>query len=287
MSSLDAEIESVSATTQELSAGMEEMAASCEEINASSIEIDRAVDSIATRVEDGAVLVEDINKRAYELSDNFMTCLQRATSVFTKVKQSLEAALEDAKDVEKINKLSKAILDITSKTNLLALNASIEAARAGEAGRGFAVVADEIRNLAESSKETINEIQSVTQTVIDSVKNLADNSQKLLTFMSTDVTTDYKTMLETIEQYKKDSSQMDAMVTDFSATSEELAASMQEIVNAIDGITSAAADGANGSSEIAKSTASVVEMSSEVMAQVSNTKESVEALNQLISSFKV
>jgi methyl-accepting chemotaxis protein len=62
---------------------------------------------------------------------------------------------------------------------------------------------------------------------------------------------------------------------------------MQEIVNAIDGITSAAADGANGSSEIAKSTASVVEMSSEVMAQVSNTKESVEALNQLISSFKV
>lgn len=287
MSSLDAEIESVSATTQELSAGMEEMAASCEEINATSTEIDRAVDAIATRAEDGSELVEDINKRAHELSDNFAECRQRATNVFTKVKQSLEVSLEEAKDVVKINSLSKAILEITSKTNLLALNASIEAARAGEAGRGFAVVAEEIRNLAESSKETINEIQSVTQTVIDSVTNLADNSQKLLSFMAKDVTADYNTMLETIEQYKNDSLQMEAMVTEFSATSEELAASMQEIVKAIDGITAASADGASGSSEIAKSTASVVEMSSEVVAQAAISKECVESLAQLISRFRV
>jgi methyl-accepting chemotaxis protein len=287
MTELNAEIQEVSATTQELSAGMEETAAATEEMNATSSEIDRAVESIASRAEDGAASVEEITRRAHELSDNFIASQQRATNVFVKVKESLEKALEESKNVEKINDLSNAILQITSKTNLLALNAAIEAARAGEAGKGFAVVADEIRKLAENSKNTINEIQSVTQIVIESVENLSDSSHKLLSFMSTDVDKDYKTMLSTMEQYKKDSSEVEAMVMDFSATSEELAASMQNMVKAIDEITSAAAEGANGSSEIAKSATVVVDMASDVSRQADISINSAKALQELVAKFKV
>lgn len=287
ISALNSEFESISATTQELSAGMEEMAAASEEMSAGSVEIDRAVDSIALRAEDGASLVDDINKRANDLSDNFMTSMQRTQSEFAKTKEALELALEESRNVEKINKLSRSILEIASKTNLLALNASIEAARAGEAGKSFAVVADEIRNLAENSKNTINEIQYITQIVTESVQHLSESSQMLLTLMSTDVVNDYQSMLNTVEQYKKDSAEMESMITDFSATSEELAASMQNMVKAINEIAATAAEAAGGSDEIARSTSTVADMSSDVLKHSELSKNSIEALNKLIDKFKI
>lgn len=287
MSILNSEVGKVSETIQELSANMEEMAASSEEMSASSAEIDKAVGSIASRAEDGASLISDINKRAHESGDNFMASMQRATSEFKKAKQSLELALEGSKNVNKIEELSGAILDIASRTNLLALNASIEATRAGEAGKGFAVVADKIRGLAEDSKKAINEIQNVTQIVTESVKNLSESSQKLLTLMSTDVLKDYNSMLATIEQYKKDSSEMDAMITDFSATSQELAASMENMVRAINEISAAAAESAGASGKIAESTNTAADRSDNVEKQVDISRQSAEKLNELVARFRV
>ncbi|WP_321162001.1 methyl-accepting chemotaxis protein [Clostridium sporogenes] len=99
-------------------------------------------------------------------------------------KGKLSKAIEDTKFVDEINKLLETILDITDQTNLLALNAAIEAARAGEAGKGFAVVAEEVRKLAEEFSNTAGQIQKITETVVSSVKELANNSQQLLDFMN-------------------------------------------------------------------------------------------------------
>ena len=94
-------------------------------------------------------------------------------------RKELEKAMEDAKVVDQINVLADSIMGITDQTNLLALNASIEAARAGEAGKGFAVVADEIRNLAEQSKENVENIQGVTDAVKKAVENLKTDAEHL------------------------------------------------------------------------------------------------------------
>lgn len=287
ISGLNEQIEDVSATTEEMSAGMEEMAASAEEMNATSSEIDRAVESIAAKAQDGAAAAESISEKAKTLRENFIASRDSAERIFVGVKEKLEKALAEAKAVEEINVLAEAILQITSQTNLLALNAAIEAARAGEAGRGFAVVADEIRKLAENSSKTVTQIQEITQTVIQSVENLSSSSNELLNFVASDVGRDYNTMLNATEEYNNDAESIAELVADFSATAEELAASMQNMIKAINEITASNSEAAEGTQNIAQKTTVVVEKSNDVLMQANITKESARKLNETVAKFKV
>lgn len=287
MAELNTHIEDVSSTTEELSAGMEETAASTQEMNATSAEIEKAVESIASKANEGSVSAGDISKRAVQLKDTFLASQKKALEIFLNNKNKLETALEESKAVEKISVLSNAIMEITSQTNLLALNAAIEAARAGEAGRGFAVVADEIRKLAEDSKNAVAEIQDITKTVTNSVLNLSTSSSDMLEFMSTDVDGDYKIMLGATEQYSKDAEFIDTLISDFSATSEELLASIQNMVQIINGVTNATNEGAGGTTNIAQKAAVVAERANEVMIQTASTKESADKLIEMVSRFKV
>ena len=123
--------------------------------------------------------------------------------------------MEERKNVDKINELTGNILDIASQTNLLALNASIEAARAGEAGKGFAVVADEIRNLADNSRDTANDIQNISNMVTGAVDALAGNAEKMIQFISEHVMKDYDGFVDVADQYQNDADEMNLILMDF------------------------------------------------------------------------
>ena len=103
---------------------------------------------------------------------------ETTSRMITDIIETLKAAIEESKSVDRVNELTEEILSVSSQTNLLALNASIEAARAGEAEKRFAVVADEIRKLADSTRETANNIQSINALVTQAVNKLANNSQR-------------------------------------------------------------------------------------------------------------
>ena len=287
LQALDDQIENVSATTEELAAGMEETAASSEEMNAMSHEIESAAKSIAERSQDGATEADEIRNRAVKIKKDTDENDRRTRSIHEEINESLTKALEDIKVVDQINVLAKSIMDITGQTNLLALNASIEAARAGEAGKGFAVVADEIRVLAEQSKAAVSHIQEVTGNVTAAVENLANDAERLLEFVGNDVVESLGGFAEMANSYNSDAANVDSLVTDFSASSEQLLASINGVMDAISDVSKTATEGATGTTDIAEKVGNVVQEAEAIKQKAETTYHSAEKLQKNVERFIV
>ncbi len=252
LSNLTGEIATVSSTTQELAGGNDETAASAQEVNAMSGEIELAAKSMADHAQDGSARVEEIHTRASETKKRVTESRRETMAVQGEIRESLSKALENAKVVEQIGVMAESIMSITSQTNLLSLNASIEAARAGEAGKGFAVVANEIRNLAEQSSRTVAHIQEVTDRVQNAVANLAADAERLLEFVGSDITESFDVFEQMADNYSEDANYVDGLVTDFSATSQQLLASVSGVTSSISEVSRAASDGAVSTNDIAE-----------------------------------
>lgn len=280
-------IQNISETTEALAASMEETAASTQEMSASSHEIELAVKTIAQKSQEGSEVASQISDRAESTKAKVIEAKGKTSNIITEVGKKLEKALQDARVVEHIGVLSDSIMDITSQTNLLALNAAIEAARAGEAGKGFSVVADEIRKLAEQSKETILKIQSVTNEVMGTVGNLSESSRSLLDFVSKEVSADYEVFMEVGNRYSEDSQYVDSLMTDFSATTEELLSSIQSMTQVISELAKASNEGARETSENAESAMNIRLQSNEMAELIMKSKQSTLNLEKEVREFSI
>ena len=287
MKELNGNIEDVAATTQELAASMEETAASAEAMTTTSNEIETASRSIAAKSQEAALQVIEISKRAKDTKKELKLSKDQANAIGFEIEGKLKMALDQAKVVAEIGVLTDAIMGITEQTNLLALNASIEAARAGESGKGFAVVANEIRHLADQSKVAVGRIGEVTDKVTEAVSNLSDSSTALLHYVSSDVNSSLLRMLEVADAYKEDASYMDELITEFSATSEELLASIENMIVSVNEVAQASSEGAIGTGDIAEKIANITDKSAEVTEQVEKSRESSVQLKEEISSFRI
>ena len=92
--------------------------------------------------------------------------------------QLLQETIEANNNAKVTDQIVGIIQGISSQTNLLGLNASIEAARAGEYGKGFSVVAKEIRKLSNTSKESIDKIDTIIKDISTSIQSINDNLDK-------------------------------------------------------------------------------------------------------------
>ncbi len=265
---LNSYIEEIAAATEQLSATMQETTAITTDIAGASLEIAGTIQDFAEMAEQGNATSNQIQTSAHDTMVSVSLAQSKAQDVFGKVKVALEKAIEEAKVVDQITMLSKSITQIISQTNLLALNASIEAARAGEAGRGFAVVAEEIRKLAEQSKGNVSQIQSITEEVKEAVLNLTESSTVLLTFVSEDVNRDYVFMQQIAGNYRKDSSIVHGLFSNFSSSSQDMLNSISDLLTNLDHITQATFDSADGISDIAGRATEMMNISSQVVKNI-------------------
>ncbi|MGN9165169.1 methyl-accepting chemotaxis protein [Tissierellaceae bacterium HCP3S3_D8] len=279
--------EDTSATTEELSAGMEETAATTISLDESANEINNAIEEFTEKMEIGAATSNEISTKADELSGQFIEAKDKTMDIYSNTRDEIEETIKSAKEVEKINVLSNAILEISEQTSLLSLNAAIEAARAGEAGRGFAVVAEEIRKLAENSNSTVGEIQSVTQVITQSVSKLVENTSHLIEFLETKVIGDYEMMVDAVNQYKTDGYSLNDIMSGLSATSEELSATINQMSMSMKDIAITVEDSTKATTNIAEKNMNMVEAINNINEIIQRNRQVSERLQQIVSQVKI
>ncbi len=276
----------VSATMEEMSASMEEISATLDTIAGSSRNMSDAVQNMYGLANEGAGLSDEIKAKARNIREEAVESKSNTVTILDNNKKLLEVAIANSRSVDKINELTNEILSISSQTNLLALNASIEAARAGDAGRGFAVVADEIRNLADNSRDTANNIQQISAMVTEAVGELACSANDMLTFIDTTVMSDYDKLVDISNQYQNDAGSIDQMMNTIKAKSEELKETIQEINEGIDGINTAVEESAQGVTMVADNTSQLVEMLGSIKTDAESNRAFSDELSNEVSQFK-
>ena len=275
-----------SATSQEMAANMQETSASVHSIASNTEDIKSGAEAIKSLANDGNSLSREIMARAGELKQTTEQASSKTTGLYESVKQKSESAIEASKAVEKINELTGTIMSISSRTSLLALNASIEAARAGEAGRGFSVVAGEIGNLATQSASTVKGISAIVSEVNDAVHQMSECIEELIGFLETNVLTDYANFSKVSDQYRSDASTFNDSMTRIDESITALSKNISQIAEAINGINSTIDDSANGITNIAGKTTDMAAETTNASGEVADCRDRVEELTQIISVFK-
>ena len=276
-----------SATTQELAAGMEEAAATTVNVNENVQTMRQEAESIAVMAGKGAEQSGEVMERAKNLGNKTEQASKRTMDMYQNVKDKSDKAIEGSKAVNKIDELSNTIMEISSQTGLLALNASIEAARAGEAGKGFAVVATEIGSLADQTSKAIADIGTIVKAVNEAVDNMTDCMKETTEFLEKSVLEDYKEFQEVSVQYQADADAYGDNMNKVKDAIDKLTALTETSAEALDGIKDTVNESATGVTDIAQKTSDMVEKTVDIHDKVTECYGCADELNNIVAKFKL
>ena len=269
-------ITNTSAALEELSASMDNVSTTASHIKEQLNDVRDAVESINDEVASGKERASEIQKEADTIKNEAMQKKENTGARVEALSKTLDESVKESEQVNQIGELTKVILDIASQTNLLALNASIEAARAGEAGKGFAVVAQEISALADNSRQTAGNIQTISENVTQAVKELSNNAIEVVDFINNTVIADYEAFVETGEKYESTAGIMNEILEGFTERADSLDNTMHSMADSILTITDSVEESTQAISLSASN-------STEIVGEIQEIGDAMDNNNQVTS----
>ena len=239
-----------------LGASVHQVRLAASQVNSASQALASATSQQAASLEETSAALEELTGMTRQNADNALSAnklMLRADELMRladeKMSQLVTAMEEITQASQDTKKIIKTIDEIAFQTNLLSLNAAVEAARAGDAGAGFAVVADEVRSLsqrsAEAARNTTGMIETSVQRINEGGTMMQETSIAYTEVQST--ISQVKHLIAEISEASKEQAigldsishavhQMDLVVQNNAASSEETAASSNETARETDNI---------------------------------------------------
>lgn len=247
--------------------------------------ITEVVSKVENKIHQGTGQSDDLLGQVSELQAVADKSLETINLQIEGNQRAINEALESLQSLMSIDEMATQILDITSQTNLLSLNASIEAARAGDAGKGFAVVAGEIGNLANSSSNTATEIQKICQETRLNIGKVENCFKDIITFLQKDVAVQFESFAGATKDAYKSIEQIRHVMQDIDHSSSVFADVVTDIKNSIDQVQSVPEDGTIDSEEILKRVERTELSTQELTDIVSQNKKNAAAIQEIVARF--
>ena len=242
--------EKITSSSEELYDCVGDNAATVEQVGKEIGRISELVSDVGRKVSDGSERSEELIQEVQKMKDTANQSLDANREKMVWNENNIEKAMKELQSLSRINEMVDRILEITSQTNLLSLNASIEAARAGEAGKGFAVVASEIGNLALSSSETATEIQTICKDANKNIDYVRQCFVSILDYWKTDVTKQFTDFIEMSNEYSTSIGSIEELIRGIQNVTDSVSDGVVAICNQMERVEGATEENSQGMERI-------------------------------------